>query len=248
VLKDDYSFSDTDLMLVQQSAQVFYKVTIALYLKPKDFAQNHGLEFPFSCTALPYDYKTYTLSSDVAVGSPGGPSCSIASSYLASEDALNTLIDFYFSLYSKGQEQYSVVEKVKEMDFSTKSTVMSLIIGRLSFDGEMAGSGAAQDPLFWVVHGAVERLLQKSVFANILSDTVYATAADEACSGHMADSSKAWLQGFYFQDANVQAETLSNTQLADVLNPTTDMYAEMISYVYADSGLEWCDGAESWFV
>ena len=27
--------------------------------------------------------------------------------------------------------------------------------------GDMGGSGAAMDPLFWVAHGAVDRLFQK---------------------------------------------------------------------------------------
>ena len=33
----------------------------------------------------------------------------------------------------------------------------------------MAGSGAALDPLFWVVPGAVDRLYQRVVFENVLS-------------------------------------------------------------------------------
>jgi hypothetical protein len=158
-LKDDYGFTDTDLMLVQQSAQVFYKVVLALQGKPKDFAKTYGLPtFPLSCSKFPYDYNMYTLSTTAEVGESGGPSCSIADAYLADDTTLDSLVDFYFTLYRDGQEQYSVVEKVKDFDFDSKSKVMSLILSRLSYDGEMAGSGAAQDPLFWVSNVAVIQL------------------------------------------------------------------------------------------
>jgi hypothetical protein len=49
---------------------------------------------------------------------------------------------------------------------------MKLICGRYQYDGDMAGSGAAIDPLFWVAHGAVERLFQRIIFEDVLVDKV----------------------------------------------------------------------------
>jgi hypothetical protein len=98
-----------------------------------------------------------------------------------------------------------------------------------------------------VAHGAVERLLQKVVFTNLLNDTTYATKENEACSGHMADYSKTWLEGFYFQDESVVAQNMTNTQLMEILNPSNDYYGELVNYVYSDSGFSWCDGLDSWF-
>ena len=46
----------------------------------------------------------------------------------------------------------------------------------------MAGSGAATDPLFWVAHGAVERLFQRTVFEGVMTDMSYTSSSP--CSGH----------------------------------------------------------------
>ena len=35
--------------------------------------------------------------------------------------------------------------------------------------GDMAGSGAAMDPLFWVVHGAVERIFQRVMLEGVFT-------------------------------------------------------------------------------
>ena len=42
----------------------------------------------------------------------------------------------------------------------------------------MSGSGAALDPLFWVVPGAVDRLYQRVVFENVLSGNLSSILAD----------------------------------------------------------------------
>ena len=49
------------------------------------------------------------------------------------------------------------------------------------------------DPLFWVAHGAIERLYQRVVFEGTLSDNVYATPMRNAgCSGHTTDGMRAY--------------------------------------------------------
>ena len=50
------------------------------------------------------------------------------------------------------------------------------------------------DPLFWVAHGAIERLYQRVVFEGTLSDNVYATPMRNAgCSGHTTDGTYPYL-------------------------------------------------------
>ena len=49
------------------------------------------------------------------------------------------------------------------------------------------------DPLFWVAHGAIERLYQRVVFEGTLSDNVYATPMRNAgCSGHTTDGMRTY--------------------------------------------------------
>ena len=47
------------------------------------------------------------------------------------------------------------------------------------------------DPLFWVAHGAIERLFQRVIFDGTLADRVYANSMRNAgCSGHTAEGTK----------------------------------------------------------
>lgn len=123
---------------------------------------------------------------------------------------------------------------------------MNLLLGRFPFDGEMAGSGAAMDPLFWVAHGSVERLMQRVLFANMTSDTKY-SSMDDHCSGHSATGTKAWLKGFYLLDESIETQKLTNTDFAAILNPTTDEYRDLVNFVYDVTDFSWCDGSDAWF-
>jgi hypothetical protein len=106
---------------------------------------------------------------------------------------------------------------------------------------------SATDPIFWVAHGAVERLLQKSIFSGALADSIYKAPENNKCSGHMDNSTKAWLEGFYLIDETVMTHDLSNTQLSQILNPTTDEYRDLINFVYDTSDFGWCTGFDGWF-
>ena len=124
-----------------------------------------------------------------------------------------------------------------------------MICGRMAYDGDMASSGAAHDPLFWVAHGAVERLYQRVVFEGILADKEYRQSEVDkvTCSGHTADGTKAWLKGYQFEDPSVDPTALTNAELADVLDPTGDKYRDYLNFVYDDSTWSWCDGFDGLF-
>jgi hypothetical protein len=134
-----------------------------------------------------------------------------------------------------------------ELDIPKRTECMNLLCGRMSYDGELATSASAVDPLFWVGNGAVERLYQKVLFSGALKDTTYANSKRNECSGHTADGKKAWLQGLHFQDDAVDPSTLTNTQLAAILDPTSDKYRDLLDFVYEDRDWGWCDGFDNWF-
>jgi hypothetical protein len=104
--------------------------------------------------------------------------------------------------------------------------------------------GAATDPLFWVAHGAVERLFQRSVFANVMTDTIYPIQENARCSGHNAESPKSWLKGLKLMDESVNVEKLTNIELSDILNPTSDAHKDYINFVYDSSSFPWCSGID----
>ena len=121
-------------------------------------------------------------------------------------------------------------DSLKGLDFATKKEIMQLVCSRMSYEGDMGGSGAAMDPLFWVAHGAVDRLFQRVMFAEVFTDNIYKNQGGPRvrpcpvlpavfyphlciylcalpagrggkCSGHDAEGSKHWLDGLILGDA-----------------------------------------------
>ena len=84
--------------------------------------------------------------------------------------------------------------------------------------------------------------------AGVLSDTTYSDEEyPQICSGHKSTSTKAWLAGFSFLDETVEAQGLTNSELSDILNPTSDEYRDYINYVYDSMTYPWCEDSDSWF-
>ena len=112
-------------------------------------------------------------------------------------------------------------------------------------DLRLSSHSAALDPLFWVAHGAVERIFQKSMLSGVTSDSDY-TSLDN-CSGHIATSTKAWLKGFYLVNQTIDTATLTNSQLTNILDPNSDEYRDLINFVYDTASFEWCADSAVWF-
>jgi hypothetical protein len=185
ILKTVYGLNDTMLLIVAQGEQTFVKQAYPLY----NARSYYGSPYPFNCTEMPWGTDTQTLWTDATPGSPDA-TCSLNPYYCESQD---TMIEFYqkymtgFQDTTKG-DQFSLEEMLLGMDLTTQCQVANLLVSRAGYDGEMAGSGAAQDPLFWVAHGAVERLMQMVIFSGITTDTTY-DVEDSNCSGHQNDVS-----------------------------------------------------------
>jgi len=166
--------------------------------------------------------------------------------YFETAETLLQLITLFFAQGS-GSNVMTYLHS-GENTFAEKKEVMTLICSRDQHDSEMEGSGAATDPLFWVAHGAIERLFQAAIFNDITADTAYPTDTTDLCSGHAIDGTKAWLEGFYLEDESVNTYEITNGVLTEeVLNPTTTSYKNYISYVYDRKDFSFCPDSESWF-
>jgi hypothetical protein len=230
-LRKKYGFTDDQVLILARSAQELFKSFI-----PRR-GRETAVPYPLSCSTDPWTGED--LASTAAPGMDGGPVCDCSSYYMEDEDKLGELI----ALWKLKDTSY-----LTALEFSDRKKAVQLMCSRMAFDGEMASSGAAMDPLFWVAHGAIERLFQRVTFDGTLADRTYATPMRNAgCSGHTADGTKEWLRGLYFQDTTVNAHELTNAQLAAILDPTSDSYRDMIDFVYEDSTWSWCSGSENWF-
>ena len=172
------------------------------------------------------------------------------------------------------------------------------------------------DPIFWVAHGAVERLYQRTIFEGVLTDDSFSNSKRGApCPGdyyfyhpfvlfllfhhrclsfprhmnllsplvtpviplrlfilprlisfsynkqlltclslhfhmtsvqmspvlgHESTTTKNWLMGFYFADESIDATTLTNIELAEILDPRGDKYRDLLNTVYDSSEYPWC--------
>jgi hypothetical protein len=96
-----------------------------------------------------------------------------------------------------------------------------------------------------VAHGAVERIFQKSMLSDVCSDSEYTTSNN--CSGHGAQGTKGWLKGFFLVNETINAAQLTNAQLTNILDPTSDEYRDLINFVYDTASFEWCADSVEWF-
>ena len=155
LLKAKFGWTDDDIMFISRGSQAVYKSFI-----PRKWVATN----PLSCTADPWQGGALAASATAAPGEVGGPSCTCDPQYMTTEDQLAALIGFY---------AIRNANFVYGLDFEERKAAMQLVCSRMAFDGDMASSGAANDPLFWVAHGAIERLYQRVVFEGALVDNVY---------------------------------------------------------------------------
>ena len=230
-LRDTYGLSNTHMFYIAESSHKFVKA----YLSNKDI----GFENPLVCVGTPWVNGKLTTSAHPR--ETGGPSCECNPLYLESEDKVDQLIDMYFGTTMPEEDS------IKSKDFDTKKEIMRLACERMSYEGDLSGSGAALDPVFWVINGAVDRLYQRVRFANVLSDTLYKTSKRNiGCSGHEATGSKKWLKGFMLEDKTIDTSQMNNQQLAEVLDPTTDMFRDLQNSLYDSADYPWCAGLSGW--
>jgi len=237
ILRDQYGLTPTQIYYVAQATHKFVKT----YISMLDFDMEPiGYITPLMCSNIPWNYEKDMLMSEAFPGEDTGPICECNSYYMESEERVDSLIAIYFNHFMGDDDT------IFGFDLETKKEIMQLICSRMSMEGDMAGSGAAHDPLFWVAHGAVERLFQRVVFDNSLTNLNYVSSVRGTCSGHDANGKKAWLKGLVYEDPSIKPETLTNAELAEMLNPLHDHFRDWSSFVYEDKDWPWCEGFDTW--
>eukprot|EP01035_Chromulina_nebulosa_P019380 gene19380-25248_t len=230
-LMDTYGFEWKDMIVVAQSSQRFFKEVIGT----KDNWEVSGLDmvYPLECSENPWEDGYLSTKYTAGPGEEGGPSCTCNSYYFEDPDKLLQLINTYFSDWvGSDSVQSETLELIYGLSFEQQVDVMTQLCGRFQLEGDLTGSGAATDPIFWVVHGGVERLMQKIYFDGILTDYDYFEGNNNMCSGHLQFGMKDWLEGYKFQDTSIEAQFVTNDQLAAYLNPLSDLYRDQIDFVY----------------
>jgi hypothetical protein len=226
-LRTQYGFTDDDILYLAKGSQAVYKN----YLPRKKSA---SVDPPVKCSDDPYwDGEVFITQQP---GELGGPICDCNPNLMQDNTSIATL----FANWNIRSPEF-----LTALPLDQEQAAMSLICGRMSYDGELATSAAPLDPIFWVLHGASERLYQSVVFGSLLKDRTYANSNKNQCSGHIEWGKKGWLKGLYFEDESLDLPLLSNAVLAEYLDPTGDKYGDHVNYVYDNKGWSWCDGLDT---
>lgn len=212
-LRSQFNFTDEDIIVVVSSSSKFLKK----YVSQRDFYSSDSYPvYPLNCSANPWKSEYASLEnivmSEVEPGYAGGPNCTCVDYYFQDDDTLTQLMTMFFDKYIRTDSaQYVTPQKLFSLSFEDRVHVMQAVCSRLSYDGDMVGSASPIDPIFWVSHGAVEKLFQRIVMADMLTDIEY--LGENECSGHAPWGTKAWLEGYYLMDASVDMAALSNADM-----------------------------------
>jgi hypothetical protein len=221
ILRYKFNMTNADFLTIDEMGHIFFK---------NEVTDSWSSSSMLNCS-FPWDPITQTLSSSAEPGEDGGPTCN-CDAYLDTEDDVDYLINGYFG--SADTTQSILKESILDMSYDDKKEIMSLLCGRFLIEGDMASSGASQDPIFWVAHGAVEKVFQKIVFEDWLEDWDYPSVKSE-CSGHEYNGTKYWLNSFSFNDDTIDAAEITNAQFLEYLSPNSDFYKNNINFVYDHS-------------
>lgn len=229
-LRDKYGLDDEDLVIITIQNIKYLKKNLPLLL------QGEG-DTLLNCTKFPFQDGIVT---NVAMpGETDGMRCELKEEVFNDEATLDKFIHDFISKTQKEVTDLDVRLKAVE-PFKDKIELIKLIISRIQYSGELSTPSAPVDPLFWVIHGAFERLYQRIMIDDFLHDKKY-DSSSSTCEGHVPGGVKAWLEGFYFMDEHVAVSRTHNSALLPYLDPTSDEYRDNINYVYDTSEYNWCN-------
>lgn len=135
--------------------------------------------------------------------------------------------------------------KVMGDEFSNDelADINMLLSNSMQLEGDISSNGAPLDPVFWMLHGEVFRLLQRVAIGGAMSDTSL-TTVNPRCAGHSALGTNPWLKGYHFSTAgeshNVKMQELTNKDLASYLDPNSFHFNDKFDFIYDAADYEWC--------
>lgn len=130
-----------------------------------------------------------------------------------------------------------------EIEDDEVAAMNNLLATSQQWEGDISSNGAPLDPVFWMLHGEVFRLLHRVYFEGGLSDSSF-TTVNSACEGHSAMGTNGWLEGYHFSNAGASStlsvEKLSNRDLASYLDPLSYDFNDKFDFVYDEAKYDWC--------
>ena len=153
--------------------------------------------------------------------------------------------DYYYTNEETMDEWLANALNDKKVPYSQysvddKKLLIKTLANRQQADGEMITSAAPLDPLFWVQHGAADRLWQRMEMNAIFSDAPFDVVS--GCAGHSADGKLGWLKGYSVNDPMLQMDNVTVADLVGMLNPMTPGFVENFDFIYETTDYEWCPG------
>jgi hypothetical protein len=224
-LRSKYGFTDEDILTIVERSHFFTKnyapaLNAAIYASglSSDSAVTVG---DITADNKASDYPAYplTCSVDTQDTTGSGTSCVCADYYFESSTNLQALMTLYFGtkyMNFANKDSYTQVATpykiLNDHTFDEQKDIMAMLCTRVGtvWDGDMVGSSTAWDPVFWVAHPAIDRMLHLIQFTandqqangeQELSFVNYEfTSTNDDCSGHSSTGTLSWLKGFYFAD------------------------------------------------
>ena len=115
---------------------------------------------------------------------------------------------------------------------------------RITIEGDLSTAGAAIDPVFWVLHGGVEKLYQRFIFEGLVGQENRFVNDIAGCPGHSASGKNPWMKGFHFSkwgdSSEIATEHLTNAELVSYLDPTREDFLDKFDFIYVDATYDWC--------
>lgn len=154
---------------------------------------------------------------------------------------------YFFVIWggAEGSFNTKLYEKAMAGNFTdAEYKAMNTIISqRMPIEGDVATSGASLDPLFWMLHGEVFRMLHRIIFEDAMESYNFTTVS-KSCEGHSSLGQNPWLKGFKFSEAgtsrHVAVEEVSNKDLASYLHPLSSDFDDKFDFIFDAADYTWC--------
>ena len=254
VLKNKFGWTDTDIGLLSWAAHHALKNSFNS-LFTKDYNPNTSrllaAKLPVNEEEFEYDWDKLNANDGAYVkskGDYGGISFEPAFDRVAeSAEAAGNSVEkeWLLSLFKISSGDATSIFTQVQYDKLTNdelAAIIDVIVGNLQIEGDISTNGAPLDPLFWMLHGEVFRMLHRVYFEGALSDASFTTVS--SCEGHSALGTNPWLLDYHFShsgsSSSVNVAELTNRDLASYLDPMSFDFDDKFDFIYDAAEYGWC--------